>query len=643
MNMDDDVDSAKITQSEAAYEEAEDACQVSHELENEANRVSVQSEPQQESDPDQRNEPACDEAYFSGRESNLHVDVVVTQDGTASDEIADIQETNGTSENPSLISKTWEQSEDETEYQLDVVENTNVVQEASANPSSPDREHSDTTKYPPDELHTELDGQSIIQNTTTPSKHRARKFAFQSFSHIFSQFATGSRSKADSKDLVKCMQAQLERCSEIYEALDDEESLLFYRIKSHRPEVVDIVSKSLSHRQMSQWEEAQEGALWNLMWTWGMPTATDFDQLLVFQKISRFRKTRGLTRKDLLKKNIQRCVGVSENSVKDGFNIMPLTYALPHEFNSFVKGFASVQQASGNNRSNFWIIKPIGSSRGRGISLVDSVSDVSYSQPIVVQKYISDPLCFMGYKFDLRIYVLVSSFSPLEAFIYKEGLARFGSRQYTASSQSINDLRIHLTNSSIQKEFGVEVDKNHPAYLAGTNGAESKVALTWLWKRLDELGIDSKLLWQSVVDVCIKALIAGGSDIPFQPNSFELFGFDVMFDQDLKCWLIEVNSSPSMSCDSPLDTRIKGALIRDTVALIDPAPIDQRALVDVCTRRLSHRKEASSISSTSILEQDIGRILHERIPRAYGDMPSRLGSYERIAPGTNTYNSLMHK
>jgi tubulin polyglutamylase TTLL5 len=336
-------------------------------------------------------------------------------------------------------------------------------------------------------------------------------------------------------------------------------------------------------------------------------------------------------------------VGVSENSVKDAFNIMPLTYALPHEFNAFVKGFISVQQASGNNRSNFWIIKPIGSSRGRGISLVDSVSDVSYSQPIVVQKYISDPLCFMGYKFDLRIYVLVSSFSPLEAFIYKEGLARFGSRQYTASSQSINDLRIHLTNSSIQKEFGVEVDKNHPAYLAGTNGAESKVALTWLWKRLDELGIDSKLLWQSVVDVCIKALIAGGSDIPFQPNSFELFGFDVMFDRDLKCWLIEVNSSPSLSCDSPLDTRIKGALIRDTVALIDPVPIDQRALVDVCTRRLSHRKEASTISSTSILEEDLGRILHERIPRAYGDMPSRLGSYERIAPETNTYNSLMHK
>ena len=29
-------------------------------------------------------------------------------------------------------------------------------------------------------------------------------------------------------------------------------------------------------------------------------------------------------------------------------------------------------------------------------------------------------------------------------------------------------------------------------------------------------------------------------------NSFELFGYDFMVDEDLRVWLIEVNSSPSM-------------------------------------------------------------------------------------------------
>eukprot|EP00804_Cyclotella_cryptica_P005935 CCRYP_000194-RA/>CCRYP_000194-RA protein AED:0.43 eAED:0.25 QI:0/0/0/0.5/1/1/2/0/947 len=456
---------------------------------------------------------------------------------------------------------------------------------------------------------------------------------FPSFSHIFSPFVSGVRSKSDELDFIKCLQIQLERISNLERLVDPgiksesygdhAKSLLRYHIKSHRPEVVDIIRKTLSNCPLNEWEEIHDGT-WNLLWTWGMPNAADFDHLMVFQKISRFRLTRGLTRKDLLKKNIERCDRKSKgysfgsNSEKGAFHIMPLTYALPHEYNAFVSGFTSIQNASGSKRSNVWIIKPIGLSRGRGISLVDNITDVSYSQPIVIQKYIDDPLCFMGYKFDLRVYILVTSFSPLEAFIYREGLARFGSRKYTTNAQSIHDLRIHLTNSSIQKEFGGEVDRSHPAFLAGSsNGAESKVAMTWLWKRLDDIGIDSKLLWSRIVDVCTKALVAGGSGIPFQPNSFELFGFDLMFDQNLKCWLIEVNSSPSLSCETKLDVRIKGNLIRDTIALVDPPLISHEALACICTRRLSRRKDVSNLSSGAILEQDLRRIFKDKIPRVY--------------------------
>ena len=41
-----------------------------------------------------------------------------------------------------------------------------------------------------------------------------------------------------------------------------------------------------------------------------------------------------------------------------------------------------------------------------------------------------------------------------------------------------------------------------------------------------------------------------------------------MLDSKAKPYLLEVNHSPSFATDSPLDEKVKGDLIRDTIAML---------------------------------------------------------------------------
>uniref|UniRef100_A0A4W3IF52 Tubulin--tyrosine ligase-like protein 5 n=1 Tax=Callorhinchus milii TaxID=7868 RepID=A0A4W3IF52_CALMI len=50
--------------------------------------------------------------------------------------------------------------------------------------------------------------------------------------------------------------------------------------------------------------------------------------------------------------------------------------------------------------------------------------------------------------------------------------------------------------------------------------------------------------------------------------STELYGFDVLVDSSMKPWLLEVNLSPSLACDAPLDLKIKASMLSDMFTLV---------------------------------------------------------------------------
>lgn len=75
-------------------------------------------------------------------------------------------------------------------------------------------------------------------------------------------------------------------------------------------------------------------------------------------------------------------------------------------------------------------------------------------------------------------------------------------------------------------------------------------------------------------------------------NCFEVFGFDIILDSELKPWLLEVNLSPSLACESPLDTTIKANLLADTFNMVGVKKFDRRK---ESLNKLKNRNKISAI------------------------------------------------
>ena len=143
-------------------------------------------------------------------------------------------------------------------------------------------------------------------------------------------------------------------------------------------------------------------------------------------------------------------------------------------------------------------------------------------------------------------------------WLYRSGFARFSNTRY--SLDSISNTFVHLTNVAIQKtapdydpEKGCKWSLQElRMYLTAKHGNE---AVKRIYQQLDELFIKSL---QSVQKIIIN-----------DKHSFELYGFDVMFDVNLKPWIIEVNASPSLTASSQTDYDLKYGLLEDMLHIID--------------------------------------------------------------------------
>lgn len=308
---------------------------------------------------------------------------------------------------------------------------------------------------------------------------------------------------------------------------------------------------------------------WNVMWLACNAKLYLYEGLNASQRINHFPNSYEITRKDRMcynLMNMQKRYGPIE------FGFFPETYIMPNEYNEFCMKYR-------NDKDTKWIVKPANSSQGRGIYLLDNFASLRTSDASVVSRFIHNPLLINDLKFDLRIYVLVTSFEPLKIYVFDEGLARFASEKYSNFSRA-NKFSF-LTNYSINKNNenfiqNEDCDKDNYGH---------KWSLSALVKYLESANIDTSIVILKIYDLIIKTVITAENTVVnlvrkynlSRNNCFDLFGFDILLDSNLKPWLLEVNLSPSLATESPLDLNIKGHLVAELFNIIGLRAYDRRA------------------------------------------------------------------
>jgi tubulin polyglutamylase TTLL6/13 len=192
-----------------------------------------------------------------------------------------------------------------------------------------------------------------------------------------------------------------------------------------------------------------------------------------YQKLNHFPSMYQICRKNLLAKNLKKM----ERRYPIDYKITPKTWLLPYEYNE-LKAYITKKKVVS------MIVKPEASAQGRGIFITRRLEDISPTEHYVVQRYMRSPYLIDDFKFDLRIYVLITSCDPLKIFIYKEGMVRFATEEWDIESgTNYDNLFMHLTNYAINKDNGIIIsDDPH-----------------------EDIG--HKRLLSTVMDVCLKCII----------------------------------------------------------------------------------------------------------------------------------------
>ena len=281
------------------------------------------------------------------------------------------------------------------------------------------------------------------------------------------------------------------------------------------------------------------------------------------------------------------------------FNYIPETYFIPEQIDLIQKKFDKYEFTS----NNAWIIKQkekeekndindninsksIGDEKKEYPKIIKSFNKEIQKEKskgnFVINKYISDPLLINNKKFTLRAFVLVTGFSPLKIYFYRDGYLIFSQNEYYLNDTNLADSCVHISSEKNELKC-IKKNKNKKNSTKTYEKSLFEENCT-IWNFLNferyckKNDIDYQHIMEQAKDIIIKTFISLNDEIISKyktsndRNMFQLFTFDFIIENNLQLYLIDLDKNPKFNSKHLVPIYIYDHIFSDILNIVGAVP-----------------------------------------------------------------------
>ena len=287
---------------------------------------------------------------------------------------------------------------------------------------------------------------------------------------------------------------------------------------------------------------------WDVLWAHDYPFKRIREKMLKLkpgQKVNKFPGSGYITNK--------------VNLATSGLKNVPPAFSIPGEKEKLLA------YAAGHPEKMF--VQKSNNHRGIQIEKLDNLK--LDSEGSFVQEFIHNPLLVDGYKFDIGLYVTLTSVDPLRVYVHHtDVLLRFCPEKYQPFDSANRDK--YVVGDDYLPSWQVP---SFAKYMDDKVGFSFKDTLD---AYIRSMGKDPETMWtdiyETISDVYLSQeehFIKAVSHYPHKDAFFEMVRFDFVIDEDLKVYLMEANMSPNLSsAHFPPNARLYEQVVHSVMRLV---------------------------------------------------------------------------